>query len=567
MSRSTIPEAPHLAGLNTAQLAAATNTASRILVVAAAGSGKTKTLIARIQHMIANGTDPRSIVVITFTVAAAKVILQRLGDVQIAYAGTLHGFCLRILQQHGNLIGLPPKLTILDEAEAEDLLVDAIAKMSYKGTRKSVDDQVALGLAHMRSGDTMRWDDVTRVAYEYFYGMTTSGCLTFDMILTLGLELIQKMSRPKIGDYQNLLQYQHLMVDEAQDSSETDWQIYQALPVKTRFIIGDPRQRIYSFRGACNRFEHMTNAESDTWLQLMLFQNYRSGAEIVIAANHIMREFPPMQNATGALSEVMVEGYDTAAEEMAATSSAIKSMITAGVDANEIAVLTRTNAIAADFRKALTAHGIPVRQRKQQDNPRDWSTARAFIALLTNPENDRLAYKFAELKLGSDRANVMRQKAVDDFTTINDAWLHIGRVPLNQVTSSMVAAGIERESVGRVRAMIEMLPPDATLLELQAAIAEMEAEAAEETDGVTVCTAHASKGREWQAVFVVAAEEGIWPSKREIDDDHGSEVRRLFYVAVTRAKEFLSVSYAGRRERQWKGVQEMTPSRFISEMK
>ena len=254
MSRSTIPTASHLAGLNQAQLAAATHTASRILVVAAAGSGKTKTLIARIQNMIANGTDPRNIVVITFTAAAAKVIQERLGDVKLGYAGTLHGYCLRILQQHGNMIGLPSKLTILDESDAEALLVEAIAKMSYKGTRKAVDEQVALGLAHMRSGDTMRFDDVTRVAYEYFYGMTTTGCLTFSMILTLGLELIRKMGPLEIGEYENLCQYQHLLVDEVNDSAAIDFEIYEALPVKTRFLCGDPDQRIMSFRGACDGF-------------------------------------------------------------------------------------------------------------------------------------------------------------------------------------------------------------------------------------------------------------------------------------------------------------------------
>ena len=575
MSRSTIATAAHLAGLNPAQLAAATHTAPRILCVSGAGSGKTKTLIARIQNMIADGVDPRSIVVITFTVAAAKVIQERLGDVKLGYAGTLHGYCLRILQQHGNTIGLPSKLTILDQADAEALLVEAIDKMSFKGTRKAVDEQVALGLAHFRRDGVRTFTESSRVAYEYFYGMLTTGCLTFDMILTLSLELIRKMSNPQIGDYQNLLQYQHLLTDEGQDSSAIDFEIYEALPVKTRFMVGDFRQRIMSFRGACDGFETLASgAPANGWTALSLTENYRSGTEIVAAANAIMRDVPPMTSATGTFGTVNVTGYDTAAEEIAGTAAQIKDLnifdnsqtCQEHTQPNEIAVLCRTNAIAAEFRKALSAHGIPVRQRKQQDNPRDWPTALTFIALLTNPENDRLAYKFAELKLGSDRAKIMRQKAVDDFTTINEAWLHIGRVPLNQVTSAMVAAGIERESVGRVRAMIEMLPADATLLELQAAIAELDAEAQEETEGVTVCTAHASKGREFGAVFVVAAEEGIWPSKREIEDDQGAESRRLFYVAVTRAKEFLSVSYARRREIQWRGVVEMTPSRFISEL-
>ena len=606
MSRSTITPPFDTTGLNPSQIAAVMSTAERLLVVAAAGSGKTRTLIARIQRMIADGIHPDSIVVVTFTNTAAAVLRKRLVcqacdgqgwtaggahppeqipcetcqgfepqcNPTLGFCGTIHSLMLRLLQQHGTILGLPSKLTVVDEAEAEAMLVAAIERLAYKGTRKAVDEQVNLGLSRWMPdkftstpAGPRGLTDPERVAYSHYWTMMTTGCLTFNMILDIGILLIPRAE-------EELKQFQHICVDEAQDSSEQDWQIYQALPAKSWFIVGDPRQRIYSFRGACNRFEHMTNDVADEWTKLQLVENYRSGTEVVEAANRLMADHPPMRSATGTFGIVKVTAYDTAADEAAGIAEQIKGfniydnsqICQEHTPPSEIAVLCRTNKIANEMRAALKAHGIPIRERKQVDNPLDWATARAFIALLTNPENDRLAFKFLELKLGTEKAGQMRQDAADEYTTINDRWLHIRSMQLADVTTAMVSAKIERESVGRVRGLIEQLQPDSTVLELQAAVQAMEAEAQEESDGVTVSTAHASKGTEKQVVFVCAVEEGIWPSKREIEEDQGQESRRLMYVAVTRAKQVCAISYAKWREIQWKGVQPMQPSRFLKEI-
>lgn len=563
--------------LNPSQQAAVNSTAARLVVTAAAGSGKTRVYVERIRRMIADGADPRSIIAVTFTNAGAKEIQERLAlknygpddlpSHELGYCGTLHGFVLRILQQHGNIIGLPQRLTVIDESEADAIRQDTILKLSYKGTRKAVDAEIGKGVDHFRGSCYKPGTDAERVSFEYYFRLLTTGCLTFNCILELGLELIKKLADQNIGQYQNIRQFEHLMVDECNDSASIDFEIYEALPVKTRFYCGDRRQKIYGFRGSCNGFGQLIDgAPANKWTALELAENYRSGTAIICAANKLQPQFSPMICATGTVGNFNVTAFDTAAEEAADTAAWIKKKIQENTPPTEIAVLCRTNALVGAFKKTLTDSGIPVRARKQADNPLDWTTARAFIALLTNPENDRLAYKFTELKCGTEKAGQMQRAATANFETINERYWQIGRHTLETVTSAMVGVGLERESVGRVRQIIESLQPTASILELQAAIVAQTEAQAEEGDGVTVTTIHGAKGREWAITFLPAWEEGVFPSAREAaDEEQLAESRRLAYVAVTRAKSLCAISFARRREQKWKGMQKMLPSRFIGE--
>lgn len=564
--------------LNQQQLTAVTCPSHRVLCISGAGSGKTRVFVERIKWLIAQGADPRSIVALTFTTQAAAEIQKRLEfrkplvtapdetavawsnfSPQLGFCGTLHSYLLRILQQHGHLIGLASRLTVLDDAETEALLVKVVSDLNYKGTRKSVDEAVAKGfqLYKVRPRN-LPWKPAELVAYEMCFRLITTGCLTFNMILDLGLELIRHMGP-------ELAHFQHLACDEFQDANALDAQIYDALPVKTRFFVGDERQSIYHFRGGDVNVIRSESQRPDTTI-LQLAQNYRSGSAIVDAANSLQPNHTPMVSATGTMGNVTITGYDCAAEESAIVTASVKREIAAGTPANECAVLCRTNALAASFRAMLKANDIPVRERKQADNPLDWAIARAFVALLTNPESDRLAARFLEMKLGPEKAAQMQREAVADYTTINEKFLHIANVQPQDVTSAMLAAGLGRESIGRVRALVEQLDGGATMLELQGALIELDEENAEETDGVTVCTIHASKGKEWECVWLPAWEEGVFPSARELAEDGGAEAQRLAYVAVTRAKSLCSISYAKLRTMEWKGVEHHSPSRFVARL-
>jgi superfamily I DNA/RNA helicase len=280
----------------------------------------------------------------------------------------------------------------------------------------------------------------------------------------------------------------------------------------------------------------------------------------VMVANRLMPHATPMQSATGTWGTVTKNSYDTAAEEAAAIAKAIKAEIERGTTANEIAVLLRTNKLCQEYKKVLIDSGIAVRAKKQQETPLDWRIARAFIAMLTNPESDRLTYNFLQLKCGTDSADAMQRQATADFQSINERWLHIRNMQLADVTTAMTSAGLDRESVGRVRQMIETLQQNATVLELQAALLARESEA-QEGDGVTVTTCHSSKGREFDCVWLPAWEEGIIPGRGD-----EAEERRLAYVSITRARKLVAISWAKRRTKEWTGVQDMKPSRFIQEI-
>ena len=194
--------------LNFSQQAAVDCIAPSIVCSAAAGSGKTRVFVERIRRMIRDGTDPHSIVAISFTNVAANEIQKRLGpDVTLGFIGTIHSFILRLLQDHGLVIGLPVRLTVLDEAESDVLLQDCVEKLTYSGTDIALKKEVLKGVDYFRSQCRAPKTDVERVAFEYYWKLMTTGCLTFDMILSLGLELIRKLAMPK------LVHYGHLLVD------------------------------------------------------------------------------------------------------------------------------------------------------------------------------------------------------------------------------------------------------------------------------------------------------------------------------------------------------------------
>lgn len=569
--------------LNPHQQRAVETTSSRVLVVASAGSGKTTTYIERIMELVRRGADPKSIAAITFTNAAANEIISRLEkagfltvgpgtiikpDNRLGYVGTLHGFLLRLLMKHGRSIGLSSKLTVLDADETEAAIVDASARLQYKGTRKALDESIALGVGHYKGGLKNGTLPQT-VAYEYYYGLATSGALTYDTILEYGLELVRHLGTSRQGQYEHLRNWEHLLVDEVQDANSVDMDIYNALPVKTRFFVGDPDQSIYGFRGGDVNviMDESRNPETEG---LFLSDNYRCGTAVVTAANNLIahnrnRIPKTMVSGTCTTGHVYVHSYDSAAAELAAVASSVETAIRRDdIDPNEIAILTRTNALAATFKTMLTEYGIPVRARNQVDTPLDYRAARAFLTMLTDPESNRAAKAFLAIKLGNDKAEQMLREATSDYTTINDKFLQIESVQIQDVTTAMSQAGISIESIGIVRSVIDTLPPGATLQELQLALNQMDAEAQEEGDGVKCCTIHHMKGAEASIVFMPACEEGIIPSNRDGEDIE--ESRRLFYVGVTRAKERLIVSHAAKRKFEWRGLVDQVPSRFIKEL-
>lgn len=550
--------------MNETQQQAIDSEAKVILVTAGPGSGKTRTFVQRIWRMVNEGIDPKTIYAITFTNAAAKEMQERLfklsSAIKLGYIGTLHGWMLRVIQRHPQAAGLAGRVTVLDEPAVDEMVESVIKLLNFTGPVKAVNSAIGKGIGHYREFNPAKCSPVDRVAYEFYHRMMTNGCLSFDAVLELGLQVLR--SGVDTG-------CRHLMVDEFQDSCPIDFQIYQSLrPVPTMFMVGDPDQAIYSFRGGDQSLILRLAERPDVRL-FKLETNYRSTEAVCQAANRLisynqnrmLKECKPFKLQPGAVEKNVFKNEGT---ERHYICGQIATLTVNGVAPAEIAVLVRTNALAVEIASALKGCGIEVSSRKTVSRPPDWPAARTLVTMLTNPDNDFLARRFLEFRLGKERAQELANTARDNFTTLNESVLKIKNVGVPDVINIMVGMRLGVESVSMMREHIERLPEGATLPELQFALTQNEEQAAMGS-GVTVATLHAAKGREWDIVFLPAWEDRILPMRRDGCDEE--EERRLAFVGVTRAKTRCFISHSLTRTAPWqKDPQPTKPSKFYAEV-
>ncbi len=229
--------------LTNEQQAVVDSDAPKILVNATPGSGKSRVLVERIKRLVRDGADPARIVCITFTCSAAAVLQDRLGDIRLGFASTLHGWCFGLLARHGHLLGLDGSLSVVDEDGQAELLAEAIRDMAWKGSVKDIQLEVA-------KGPCDRTKPLTKAglaAEAFFQRLAADRILTFDMIEHWGLKLFQKDPSVVNADF--------IFLDEAQDCTDLEWQILDAAQVPNFMAIGDADQRLYSWRGSSDQFE------------------------------------------------------------------------------------------------------------------------------------------------------------------------------------------------------------------------------------------------------------------------------------------------------------------------
>lgn len=560
------------------QREAITTDAHRVLVLAGPGSGKTATTVARIHHLIyACGTTPSEIVAITFTNAAARELEERIAkecgdDVKLGYVGTLHGFCLRMLKEHGGFLGYGSRISIISPESAEDLLV---SKAKTLGCKTPIKELLKLkGAGRPPRGQRLSGNQV--VIANYFDDLRDAGIVDFDVLLTEALRLF----RDVVGSFS--FNFRHLFVDEVQDSSATDWEIYDALVIENKFFVGDPDQAIYAFRGG--DVSEML-ARCSTHKVIALEENFRSRSEICQAAQNLIeynKDRVPKRtwSVKGHGGEVAYHfGKMNEGEELSAVYRSIVQFTQALADKEptitpSIAVLARTNAIATSFRKGLAASGIPVVAVQTSGLPKDWPVVRALVEFLSNPENDTLAQfllialyekKGASPKEAREAVHAAKRAANAAGKTLNRANLGFERREnCADIAQILVKENISAESRMLVAEQLKEVGAGASVLDLSLALAQVKGINQESGEGVECMTIHASKGREFDAVFVVGAEEKILPSNwggATIEEE-----RRLAYVAITRARSLLVITSSATRATPWGALGAQTPSRFIQEM-
>lgn len=550
-----------------------------ILVIAGPGSGKTTTVVSRIQRLLTEGVSPRTIIAITFTNAAAKELLKRLAGPDsdqppaLGYIGTLHGFCLRELQRHGSVLGYGRRITVLDAEQSDELLIECAQSVKAKGTIKTLKIMRQIA-ATTKGGWTLATPNEIAVA-TYFRRLRQVSAVDFDTILTEYLALLRTDLMPSE-------EWQHLIVDEYQDSSAIDTAIYFRLPVANRFFVGDPDQAIYGFRGGEVRHILELSKHEDV-TTILLDANYRCAPAICYAANRLIghnrnrieKTTVPVFNDTDFGSAQMInEASDD--EEASFVAKAIQwHRDLDGTAPMEIAVLTRNNREAAAMAKAAELRGIPIRKKKPLIVPEDWSKARLSVDLLNDPGNEMIAFAWIRATHGDEMAKTGRLSAAKAQLPLRCLIPASQRPPPRESTiatlpEDLARMGISRESIELVMEHADALPPGATLMEVSFSIAR-DLEAREEMgDGVTFTTIHSAKGREWDIVFLAGWEQELFPGNRAGDagsQDRIEEERRLAFVGLTRARKCVVISHAKKRRQPWGDQRhaDATPSQFIQE--
>jgi len=560
--------------LTTSQQRAVDSNAQTILTIAGAGSGKTHTVVERVLRLIEEGIDASKIVVITFTNAAAAELRKRLVihadgrnepiEIRLGYCGTLHGFCVQFLRRFGDAVQIFDGFTIIDEDQSEIVLDQIVAELRYKGTKEALKEALNVSLSWLAYDLSNRATEPELiVAKTYINTLLAANALDFDLLLAVTLRRVKMFDATTPV---SAFHFTHLFVDEYQDSGDYDAELYDAFPFTDRFFVGDTDQAIYSFRGGnISNIVSLAAGLYDKSL-IVLEENFRCARSICESAQRLIehnRDRYPKRtiSAVDKVGEIEVMCSRDADSELR---SIARKIIDAGIK-DDCAVLFATNALCERavevFQKDFS---IEIKAKGLGDIPKDWNKARALMAFAINPDNDLLARSLLTSIHGPVIARRMYSGAQIEMISVNQ-HIKLLSAPIEtrqELLSYLSVQGISAESITKIEEITAKLPLGATLLDMVVAVNRDAFHRDEKGTGIVVTTFHSAKGREWSTVFLGACEETITPSTRgDIE-----EQRRLFYVAMTRAKERLFVSTAVNRCPPFKFKSEPTQSsRFIEE--
>lgn len=586
--------------LNKDQQKAVRATEGPNLILAGAGSGKTRVLTYKVAYLILEKhIDPSSILMVTFTNKAAGEMKERIVKLLgrdttttvLPFAGTFHSFCAKVLRTNGSAIGIPVNFTIYDSQDQLDTVKDVMkdANISSKEvhphaaltTIGEAKNQLISALEYPQYARGYFQETVARIYLLYQKKLIESAALDFDDLLMKTAELFDK--HPDIlGNYQEL--YRYILIDEYQDTNHAQYMITRQLAKRYRniMIVGDASQSIYRFRGA--DFTNITNFKRDypDTKEFHLEQNYRSTQTILDAATNVISKntsHPILNLWTEKTGGECVILYEARTEQDEAL-FLVTTILQANRPFTDFAVLYRTNAQSRTIEEAFLHGGVPYvlvggtrfYERKEIKD------VLAYLKLLANPK-DSVSYKRVE-KLGKARLakfSLFAGSVAEHAKLIKDTTLQL----MDQILEtteylSLYDANVEEEAsrlenIKELRSVAAEYPALQEFLEAvslleEQYISEKSKRKEKNRNAVTLMTMHAAKGLEFAVVFIVGMEEGLFPHSRSImDKDELEEERRLCYVGVTRAKERLYLTYANRRLFFGTRTQNMI-SRFVADI-
>ncbi|MBL7765391.1 MAG: exodeoxyribonuclease V subunit gamma [Chitinophagaceae bacterium] len=642
----------YLVPLNEQQREAVLYTEGPLMIVAGAGSGKTKVLTTRIAHLLHLGVDSFRILALTFTNKAAREMKERIEhmlgnqEARNLYIGTFHSVFSRILRVEAERMGYPANFTIYDTEDAKSVLRTIIKDMNldekhykpaYVYNRISAAKNNLFTYKEYRADFSIQQEDarsnrplIADIFEAYSKKCFRNGAMDFDDLL-VNMYIVLTNFPDVLAKYQHKFRY--VMIDEYQDTNLAQYHIIKLLGALNENIcvVGDDAQSIYSFRGASMENIFQFQKDYDEVKVIKLEQNYRSTRTILEAANNIINH-----NQNQIKKELwtdkehgekikLVCTFTDNDEGKFVSDAILENKLRHHYNNRDFAILYRTNAQSRSFEESLRRSGIAYRiyggqsfyQRKEiKDyiaylrtlaNPRDEEALRRIINYpargigtttlnkisLHAQENDKtfwecleiaheLGFKGATLTALQDFVMMIRNfQAMTEKKNAYEVAFEIGKASglVRELHADKTPEGIGRyeniqELLNSIKEYTETPTEDGELLELSLGsylqqitlLTDADENKDEDQNVVKLMTVHASKGLEFPCVFVVGMEENIFPSSMSLyDREDLEEERRLFYVAVTRAKEKVWVSFANNRYRFGSLIQN-DPSRFIDEL-
>lgn len=637
------------AELNEQQFAAVSAAPGPTLVIAGAGSGKTRALTYRVAYLLDQGIEPRNMLLLTFTNKAAREMSERVGalvkrDMSALWSGTFHSIGSRILRRHAEEMGLTSSFSILDRDDQKSIINTVIAdcEIDTKERRFPRADVLAgMFSLERNTGESLQdiisgrysyfeeWgEEIAKIAKRYTAKKLDANSVDFDDLLILPLELFRKNAE-LAQLYQQ--RFQFILVDEYQDTNHVQSELIDLLsqPTNSVMVVGDDAQSIYSWRGA--NMDHILSFPQ-RYPEAQVFKietNYRSVPEVLELSNAAIRGNRKQFEKT--LKAARVGGVATPAlvpvEDPRAQASFVAQRLLElrdeGVELNEMAVLYRAHHQSLDIQLELTSRGIPFaitsglrffEQTHMKDiacfmrlmtNPRDEVSFKRMVLMMpgVGPKSaDKLWRSWKKAGLATDaRTREGISKKLLEFSVPKKAkkdWEQICYTmdelapggdlarPADMIYS--ILEGVydaymqenfdnyeqRLQDVEQLRQYAENYDDVLELLEklslMSSADGDPKAEkAARDDESVTLTSIHQAKGLEWKVVFLIWLTEGMFPNGRIVeseDEDQMEEERRLFYVAVTRAKDELYLLYPLFNPKSYTGDVMQRPSRFLDEL-
>jgi len=586
--------------LNESQRRAVLHFGKPLLIVAGAGSGKTRTLVAKVEHLLKEkGLKPDEILFITFTNKAAREIKERTRNVlgkELQWSGTFHSIALKILKKEAKRAGIEPDFGIADEGDSLRIIKETAKRLKLDKDPEEI--KAVISKAKENLTPPPAWVQV--LLEEYQETLRKNKLLDFsDLLRELYKLLLDEEIREKYRK-----KFRYILVDEYQDTNTIQYEIVKLLSDGNVCVVGDPNQCIYEWRDARpdNVLRFIEDFKPDI---IKLETNYRSKEPILRVANAILERsklgwkelIPKLRGVRGEGSPPVVRRFGDEEEEALWVANQIKNLLNT-YEPKDIAILVRTAYITDIYERTLLKSGIPYRvvgtlrfyERAEIKN------LLAVMRLVQNP-SDELAFRratdFFVKGFGEKSFKVLKENFSDNWLKTASRYLKklpsarslynflkaiaplykephkypkkleefINRIDYESLLKEKFKKDYE-ERIENVREFIKTLKDfhrQAYTLEDVLSEVMLTASEEEKRNAVSIMTIHASKGLEFPVVFLPRLEEGILPHHKSMNEERTlEEERRLLYVGITRAKDLLYMTYTKKEKRK--------PSRFLSDI-